>query len=316
MRDANTSDLLVVMSPLNDGKPETSAAIIAAYVDLNKPTRADIRHAKPNAWSPATKLDIDYEFGQAEGLGMPRLQIFSREIPALTYSERRQVASGNMRPFGRLAVAGIQRASRRKDAVYGTGGYERIHFFAAGMGSKALGAAVEMIETTDYEIGSVTALNLPIGQEKAAKLLKDYAGRRVVGDASELTLPANYTRVPEPLMRRDIDGHGAEFAMRMRQLRALLNARAVHGIMSTTRTPSYIEQLLERGVTVTVANAFNEAMVEHTDSYLPHGDERFHYTAIVGVEGRKVGQIANEQSGLVAVVSNLGLRNYLQQKAA
>ena len=317
-RDAESTDLLVVMSPLNDGKPETSPEALAEFVTLDhQPTFADIQRARPNSWSPATKLDVDYEFGHAEGIGIPRLQIFSRELPALTAAERRKVADGDTTPFGRLAELGIEAASTRKHQLYGNGGYKRIHLFCAGMGPKALGAAVHLLQTTDYEVGSVTAMNLAIGQESTAKLVHDYAGRRTVGEAAQLILPPNYQKVAEPLMRREIDGHGAELAMRARQVRAmLLNPLAQRGIMHSKQSPRDIEELLGKGVTVTVANAFNEAMVERTASYLPEGDPNFHYTAIVGVDGKKVGQIANEHSALVAVVSNLGLRNYLQRRAA
>lgn len=311
-RDAASRDIMVVMSPLNDGRPETTPETLKAFVDKPKPSRKDVSTARPNSWNPATKLDIDYQFGHAENVGMPRLQVFAPEAQAFTRSERRAIASGDMTPYGKLVTAALDAANRvRRETYGGEGGYNQVHFFAAGMAPKALGAAVHLTEATDYEIGSVVAMNLALGEQSLGKLMADYAGRRMVGEAAKITLPPEHTRIREPLIRREIDGHGAEFSMRRRQARVLMHFRMARAIMNAEQGADYIERLLENESTVTVANAFNEAMVSQTSSLLPAGDRLFHTIDIVGVEGKEVGMMANEHAGLVAVVNAAGLKNHI-----
>jgi len=294
------------MSPLNDGKPESSIGDIYRYATQNGDMSRN--RAQPNSWGPLTKLSIDYELGVAQGKPMPRLQIFSRDIPALSRAERRQLVSGDMTPFGRLALAGIRRAEQESGQQF-----ERIHFFGAGMGGKALGAAEAVATGSDYEVGSVTLMNLTMNEDNAGALLAKYATRSKVGEANDLTVPADWVPLLEPLIRREIDGRGAELGMRIRNVKAMLNALATTAIVNAKQAPRTIETLMEQGATVTVANAVNEAMVQETNKALPQNDDQFHYVSIVGVEGKKVNMMSNEQAALVATVSNLGIANHLRR---
>ncbi len=307
-RDANSKDLLVVMSPLNDGQPESTSDALADYLKSGSTSKGQ---AKPNSWRPAAKLDSDYEFGHQEGMGMPRLQHFAREAAGMTPQQRRRIASGDMLPYGEVAINLVEEAERARHRKYGSPDFERIHFFAAGMGAKALGAAVHFVQNSDkYQVGSVTLMNFALGEQSLAKLGSDYANRRMVGEASTLILPQNYVRVPEFTALKELDKNGAEFGMRIRQAKALANLRIVKSVMDATQGVDYVEKLLENGSTITIANGLNEAMVAQTDHYLPVADGKLYRTHIVGVDGKKVGQAANEHGAAVALVSNLGLRNH------
>ena len=314
-RDEGTKALHLNLSPLNDGIPESKVGVITGLVNKDYATRAEINEAKPNSWRPAARLDSDYEFGHAEGLGMPRYQIFAREAPAMTADQRRRVARGDMRPFGELALQGIAEAERIFRFHHGKESqFEDIHLFVAGMGAKALGAAIEIQENSEKRVASVTLMNFALGEQSLSKMARDYSGRRMVGEASELILPADYIRIPELTVMSELDKHGPELAMRIRQAKALQNIRMVKSIMNAKQGVAYIERLMANGTVVTIANGYNESLVAQTDYYLPIGDGALYRTNIVGVDGEKVGQLVNEHGGAHALVSNLGIRNYINSQ--
>jgi hypothetical protein len=309
-RDTQTRDLLVVYSPLNDGKPESEPATITQHVTDGTISK---NAAKPNSHRPAVKLDGDYEFGHAEGMGMPRLQLFAREAPAMTHEQKRRVAAGDMTPYGELSEKPIAEAERIMREIYGISDFrfDRLHFFVAGMGAKALGAAAYHLALGEREPGAITLMNFSLGEQSMAKLTKNYTGREMIDEDSKLILPEDYVRVPEFTALMELDD--AELAMRIRQGKALLNWRMVMAIMNAKRGVDYLENALEHGSTVTIANGAQEAMTSQTKSYLPVGDERLHLTDIVGVDGEKVGMAANEHGTALALVSNLGLYNHLNR---
>ncbi|HZL07622.1 MAG TPA: hypothetical protein VFC50_00310 [Candidatus Dormibacteraeota bacterium] len=309
-RNTNSSDLLVVTSPLNDGPPETSAEVMARYVANHEPTRAEINEAKPNAWSPATKLDTGYEFINVEGLEMPVLQIFSRVPPrALTVGERaRLLGAGDHAGYGRIALEGVRQADRMLREAGGDG-IRRVHFFGSGLAHNAIAAARYFAgEQNQYEPSSFTAMNLILG-EKLSTMGADYSVRQHTGEAAKIILPPGYRRIAEPIMRQEIDGKGAEGAMRGRQLRAIADLTYTLSLPRSKHTAKTIEELMDLGVPGTIANAYNGSMTANTRHFLPVGEAGLHLVDIVGVEGKKVGMMSNEQASLVALLMGVGLRN-------
>lgn len=304
-------DITVVFSPLNDGRPMSTPEDIHHYVS-GEHTAHDKKKAQPNSWGPLTKLAISHDFAAAEGFGTPHLQLFAPEVPALSREERRQIAQGITLPYSRLAIEALHEADMTRRALTGKG-FERVHLFCAGMGSKALGAAAGLLKS-DYNVASVTVQNLSIGKTTPFELQGKYAARLMIGDASSQRLPTGYEPIFEPLIRREVDGYGAENAMRLRQAAALWHWRVVMGVMGTEQPARDVETLLEHGVTVTVANAHNEAMNDQTERYLPLGADRFHYADILGVNGQKTGQAENEHATVVAYVESLGKRNWRRDK--
>ncbi len=317
--DAETDEIMLDFSPLNDGRPEAIKELKRFVLkDKSDITARDIKHAQPNSARPLIKLSLAYYFGQTQGLGMPYYQLFAREVPALSHAERRRIMSGDTRPYGRLGGEAFDDAKRRKHEAYGTtGGLKGLHIFTAGMGTKALGAAVEILETRpDIELRSVTIQNTPLNGKKATEQLSNYMESRTVGPASTLVVPPGYGRVEEALILRDI-GQKAEPNMRRRQLRAMANLGVLIGLqIRTGQAAGYIEKLLNAGVTMTIVSSLNEAMVEQTEMLIPVSGNRLHRTWIVGVNGKKTGMIANEQGGVIAITNNLGPRNYRQDELA
>jgi hypothetical protein len=110
-------------------------------------------------------------------------------------------------------------------------------------------------------------------------------------------------------MRREIDGKGAEFAMRLRQVRAMADISYMWAMTRSRHTAQDIEDLMNEGIPGTIANAHNSSMTLKTRGFLPAGDAGLNLVDIVGVEGKKVGMMSNEHSALVALVQGIGLRN-------
>lgn len=309
-RNLDARELLVVTSPLNDGPPESDAATMAEYVRTDNPDRAHIRDAKPNSWGPATKLDIGYELLNVEGVNMPVLQIFSRVPPrALRLRERAALLAGDHSGYGRVALAAVEHADKKlKEA--GGNGIEKVHLFGAGMAHTAIATARYMAkEQDDYEVGGFTAMNPILGEGNMARMARDYSVHQYTGEPAEIIIPPGYVRIPEPLMRREIDGKGAEFAMRLRQARAMADVSYMWAMTRSKHTAQDIEDLMNEGIPGTIANAHNSSMTLKTRSFLPAGDAGLNFIDIVGIEGKKVGMMSNEHSALVALIQGIGLRN-------
>lgn len=313
-QNANSNAMAVVTSPLNDGRPLSSAEILAAYVNNPRPSRLDVERAKPNSAGPATKLHTIYEVLDAEGLGMPTLQLYSRVAPWLfTINERKQMLwDGDFRPYGRAVVASIKAGERRQHEVYGTGGVEDLHLLGVSIPQKAIGAAQYILENhPEYNVKSITLMNLPLNQGPA-QALHSYATRRMVNDASDLLIPEGFVMRQEPALRRDIEPKGVEFGLYPRVARAMLDLSVTVGLTrSTQSTMEAFERFQELGITTTLANSLNESMAEGSEAYIPQDSDNFHFMQLVGVEGKKVGMAAGEHAGAVAVVAAQGIRNSL-----
>jgi hypothetical protein len=310
-RNDKSDELLVITSPLNDGRPKSSPRDLNEFITNPNPTRRDVKNAQPNSWSPATKLDIAYEFLNVEGVNMPVLQIFNR-VPPLTMSLRERaklLAKADFEGFGRVALEGIEFFDFIRSGYYGSPKIKKVHFFGAGMAHNTAAAAHYLQTRQDkYAVGSLTMMNLVMG-ERLAKMLPDYSVRQHAGEAAKVILPPGYTRIEEPIMRQEIDRKGTEFAMRKRQVRALADLSYMQGIARSSNTQRKIEELIQDGTVVTVGNAYNGTMTAATNERLPVGEKGLHLTDIVGVEGKKVGMMSNEHSALVALMIAIGIKN-------
>lgn len=143
-------------------------------------------------------------------------------------------------------------------------------------------------------------------------------GQTTVNEPSSVILPAGHVRIDEPLIRQDIDRRGTEWNMYLRQGRAMADLSYMKAFtMNYQPTVEDIEQLLSNGVPVRVINGLNTGMNVNTLHHLPVGNPLLKFSTIVGLEGQKVGMMANEHAGVVAVAMALGIRDYdqLQQAA-
>jgi hypothetical protein len=163
--DADSDELLLVTSPLNDGRPKSSAATMIRFVETEDPSSLQIAEARPNSWSPAVKLDVGFQLAKSMGRPLPVAQQYSRLRPrAMSLDARRRLWDGDYSAYGEAAQATIayvneQRLREGKTPVI------RVHLFGAGIAQRALGAARYLEEhQDDVEVASVTAMNLALNR--------------------------------------------------------------------------------------------------------------------------------------------------------
>jgi hypothetical protein len=315
-RDEPLSDHLVVtLSPLNDGPPQSDADVMAAYVASDG--KLSKSKAAPNSWGPLTKLAVGHELGEAQGLGAAHAQLYAPEIGALTNDERHRLRQGDPRPYGRLVHELIRHLNgNRGDQAGSAERYEHIHLVAAGMCGKAIGAAMFMLEQPgdDYELASVSLQNLSLGK-RAVRTALDYMGRKTV-PVDTPAVPDDYAVIPEPLIRRDIDGHGAEFW----PLQKRIVVGGLYHFLRLGRTEHTYPQMqahieaMHAIIPMSITNAADESLVQDTRRILSHIDG-IEWIDVYGKDGGKVGQMLNEHAAVMALTANRGISRYFQARA-
>lgn len=328
--DSNT--LLAWLPAINEEAPASDAATMASYVQ--NPSSVSKSAARPNTWSLLTKAKITRDFVHTQGFDTDVATVFARDMNrrAMRFGERLRVARGDLSPFARITADLIDFSQQKRAELNGNSdSYDAVDLFCISNGSKILAAARKFIEEDRYPINSVTTINLSLPKEieeglantdsrariaEIQKMAIDYSGRRSVGEASKLLLPPDYVRVNEPLLRREIEAQGAEWHMQVRSVLALAQVMRVVQVTRAARAADDISYLLSRGVSVTLGQSHNEPLVENTDRGLPHGENGFHLTRLVGVDGKKVKLIVGEQAGVVAAVAGIGLNNARLDKSA
>lgn len=316
--DADSDELLVVTSPLNDGRPKSSAYTMVDYVNTETPNFAQIALARPNSWGPITKLDVGFEVSKASGRPVPMLQLLSRVPPrAMSAHERRLMWGGDYTGYGRIALDCVRWINRLR-RLSGKQSIQTVHFFGAGMAQRALGAAAYFSENQDeYEVGSATAMNLALNRGVRGASL-DHMGQTLVKEPSGIVIPSNHVRIDEPQVRQDIDHRGSDtLQMYGRQLWAIKDFSYTIPFMTKFEpTVDDVETIMATGAPIRIVNGLNTGMNVNTLRHLPVGDPLLKYSTIVGIEGQKVGMMANEHAGVVAVAMSLGMRDYDQLRQA
>lgn len=317
--DAESDEVLIVTSPLNDGRPKSSPDAMVDYVNTPDPSFAQIARVKPNSWSPITKLDIGFQVAELSGRPMPVLQLFSRVPPrAFHAAERLRLLQGDYSGYGRIALAGVNYINAVRQAE-GKTPVTKAHFFGAGIAQRALGAARWSAENQDiFEVVSAHAMNLAL--HRGLGVAVDHLQQRKINEPSGIEMPQGHKRIDEPLMRKDIDQRGSDtLQMYGRQAWAIkdLAATILPLMFAYKPTVNDVESLMGGGVPVRVTNGLNVGMAINTLRLLPIGDPMMRYSTIVGLEGQKVGMMANEHAGVVGIAMNLGIRDYdAQHKSA
>jgi hypothetical protein len=308
--NTDSERLWIATSPLNDEAPKVGAdTLYENIIDIKEPSVENLRRGRPNTVRPLARLATTHGLFQAEGVAIDHAQIFARDLPAFSLRERRNIARGDATAYSRFILAVADEASRIRHEKYGTGAYKELDIFGANIPYKALGGAIGMIRNQNrYEVKSFTGVNLG-DEDEIRKVSSNYAGKRLVGDAAKLVLPpGDYTQVLQSPLARDL-GDDRTLAIRKQQARALINWRATMGLMSAKDALNYIEELLDNGVVVSIANSYNEPLTQNVTRQLPVGDERFFYTDIVGVEGTKTGIDIGEISPALALIAANGVKN-------
>lgn len=309
-RVANATAVNIEFSPLNDGVGESEPEVVFAHIESDGETPRAM-HARPNSHRPSSKSNMVYETRNAEGIAIPTLKIYAPEASMMTAEQRRRVAKGDMTVYGEIAEEALAHALEILKNEYGNTSVNELHFSAAGMGAKALGAAAYFAKTSDkFSVGSLDLMNLSVGDQSTLERASTYAGRKLEGDESKLILPDNFKAVKEFDILTDLDKK-TELAMRIRQAKALKNFLMVSSIMNARQANEYIELILDDNKSViTIGNGLNEPMTRQTPESIPRGEQRIHFVDIVGVEGKKVGMASNEVGVALAALNVIALKNY------
>lgn len=312
-RVANATAINIEFSPLNDGVGESDPEVVHAHIALNgEQPRA--MYAKPNSHRPSSKSNMVYETRNAEGLAIPTLKIYAPEASMMSAEQRRRVANGDMTVYGEIAKEALDHALEILKNEYGNTSVEELHFSAAGMGAKALGAAAYFAKNSEFKIGSLDLMNLSVGDQGLLERAGTYAGRKLEGEESKLIFPKEFEAVQEFSILKDLDIK-TEFSMRTRQIKALKNIRMVRAIMNAQRANEYIDTILsDSDSVITIGNGLNEPMTRQTPELIPKGEQRINFVDIVGVEGKKVGMAANEVGVALAALNLIALKNYHNNK--
>lgn len=231
--DAETDEILLLTSPSNDGRPRSSTKTMVDYVYNPNPGFAQIAQARPNSWDAVTKLDVGHRFSKHSGRPIPMLQLLSRVPPrAMNLAERKQMWTGDYSGFGRIAHVAVQRVNEIRRAE-GKKPVQVVHFFGAGIAQRAIGAAAYFINhQTDFNVGSVTAMNLAL-RRGVKDVAVDHMTQSLVNQPSDIVIPTGHVRIPEPQIRQDIDHRGSDtLQMYGRQLRAILDLSYVWPFMT------------------------------------------------------------------------------------
>lgn len=319
-RDRSSDELMLVMSPLNDGKPTSSVKRLMRYIGADKPSFKEVSDAKPNSWSPLTKLSIGHDFIAAAGNPMPTAQVLSPVAPrSMTFADRWNLVRGDYTAYGKLAQQTINYVNEQR-RIEGKNPVTKVHLFGAGIGQRALGAARYLEqeyakENSDIKVVSAHAMNLSL--KRGTKTATDHVLQRKIASYTPTIVPKVPVRIPEPKMRQEIDRRSDSLRIIGRQLNAFRHifATIVPVMFAYKPTLKDIDYLIESGINVRISNARNVAMGSNTLKLLAKRDGQFAYTDIAPVADEQAGMMTNEHAALVAVMMSLGPRDATERTA-
>jgi hypothetical protein len=317
--DAEAEELLFWTSPIDDSLRRSSDDAMLRYISKEQPSLLDTLIAKPNSWSPLTKLDICYSVLKASGRTMPHAQLLNRIPPrAFTLEERRALFQGDHRAFGRLVIACAEQVNLERRQA-GKKPVKTIHLFGAGITQRTIGAArhiLEHEEETGYQLGGLAVLNTSLDRG-LLKMTADHLTQANVNEPSRVRPPDNFVRVEKFKLREAIDGKKSEPTRFIRQAKPIIDPLytfvSIHRPQPTIAATYYI---LEQGRPMRSITGMNTASAVNTLRHLPVGKQLFKLSTVVGLEGQKVSMGINENPGVTAISSMLGVRDYDQMQAA
>ncbi|HVX56122.1 MAG TPA: hypothetical protein VHA37_00160, partial [Candidatus Saccharimonadales bacterium] len=210
--DADSDELLLVESPLNDGRPKSDAETMIRFINTDEPSSFQIATARPNSWGPAVKLDIGFQLPQVLERPMPAAQQYSRLRPrAMSLESRRRLWQGDYTAYGEAAAETIAFINEQRHQE-GKRPVTKVHLFGAGIAQRALGAARYLEEHKDelgIDVASVTAMNLSLRRGVKGVAL-DHMTQAAINEASQVPIPEGFVRVDEPKERQDTDHRGSD----------------------------------------------------------------------------------------------------------
>lgn len=308
---SKNDEILLIFAPFSDVEPKSPAKELYRYIHLDNPDILDKQKAKPNGWNQATKSKVVFELIAALGQGMPVLTIFSPVPPAAYFGkERKAFRSGDFSPATRIATEALFHAQTLLHGSNGETQVDKLHTYGASLGaSNNVGASRGLAETSDrHQVLTVTAQELIMGPQSLVQLADGFLFRNTVGDPPSLgPLSRLHPRILEPALRRAIDAHGNELTMFPRIINAMLKLSYLSGLTHPRKIAGDVENLLDRGIPVTVAVAKNSRLTHQTPSYLPQSEENLRLITVTGHDQR-VGHLIDEHTALTAAVIALGIQ--------
>lgn len=312
--NSSQTEILLIFSPFSDVAPASSPQEMFHYVQQGfsrKPSFLEIQKAQPNSWNQITKSACIFELLSALGNGIPVLTVFSPIPPrAYTLAERQRFTEGDFWPAYQIALKAIEKA---QDIMHGPNSETQIsgvHLSGDSLGaSNAIGSATEIMHSSDkLQILSVKAQELIIGK-KFLQLAKGFMLSKQVGETSDISIPENFPRIPEPALRRAIDAYGNELWLVPRMLNAMSKLSYLVGLTRSARIVQDLETLLAYDVPITVGLAKNSGITDETSSFLPPKEESgLNLINIEAVAGQKIDHLADEHVALVGVMNALATR--------
>ncbi len=318
--DAASDELLLVTSPLNDGRPKSSAEAMIRFINTENPSSLQIARTQPNSWGPAVKLDVGFQLLKAMGRPVPVAQLYSRLRPrVMSFDARRRLWDGDYTAaYGEAGLETIAYVNeeRRKE---GKKQVTKVHLFGAGIAQRAAATArylQEHEDETGVEVASVVLQNLALHRGIKGTVL-DHATQAAINEASQVAIPGSHVRIDEPLERQDTDQRGSDtLQMYGRQFWAGKDLLATTIPFATKYEPTVndIKYLADHDIPLRLISGLNVGMAIHTLHLIPLGDPHIKLSTIVGIEGQKVSMAINESSSVTGLDMSLGIGDYDQAR--
>jgi hypothetical protein len=306
--DSAVDELLVSIAAFADEAPARNSIAINEYTAFSNPSFWDKQKAQPNSWNQITKSAINFEILKALESNMPVLTIF-RPIRGSAYEkpDRLSLRKGDFSPTSQIVQSALAETQIRLHGYYNeTEITDMVHMHGASLGgSEAIGSAAELNRQGIF-IPSVTVQELILGPKNLGTLANRFLFKSMVGAPSDADTDG-MPRIPEPAIRREIDGHGNELNMLPRMIRAMGRLTLLSGLVHQEKLLADMEHLLAHGTPITVGLAENSHLTSETTSLLPEYCPTLFTVKLRGVEGQKLGHIANEHASLSATVLALGV---------
>jgi hypothetical protein len=319
-RVADIGKIGVMKAPLDSTHPHSTPYAAASYAAKGEDEAGfwEQQRVKPNTWNEVGKLATNYEIAVQQGVGMPMATIYS-PVPAeiFTKEELKQIAAGDTSPWGRVFTGVVDYAQERLHGKDGETRLKDAYFFEPGMGHEAVGAVdYTQVHDVDYQVKGLITPNLIAGVRNRAILLARYSVLAQMGDKSDLIVPENYLRIPEPLMRRDLDKKGAELGMRLRQARAIIKMFNPGAMVHSEWLQGAMERLVENGTAFVAPISVHANIARNTTSVLPMGHPNFWLLPVMATQGDYADLSTNENYSLGAVemVEGILFADDLQKK--
>ncbi len=308
----NKSEIMVVEGGFSDIGPRSSSRDLSKFTKDPSPNYLETRKAAPHSWNQITKSALIHDMLAATGQGMPVLTIF-RQVPKAAYTgdERSDIRhNGNWAAEGRLIHQALLESQARIREVSGNEvDLSDVHFFGLSKGAnQVIGAARTRYfhpGHDQFSARSVTAQEPVVGPKRyIPNLAFDFLFRSTAGEESDLVVPRMHW-AREPLVRKEIDGHGNELRMLLEMGQACM-VGMLSGLTHPTETRGDIYTLASDGIPVTIVRGANSGLNSADD--LDFNGDAARTITVEAIKGQRAGHLINEHAGLVAVSAALGAR--------